>query len=457
MGRTEQLALDLVDPVEPRTLPNWGWWTLNRRLANGRMSQKAYRREHMEFVLRHIRRDVDTYMSQAFFDAPCRRAMHLAYATHAYVDLDIYRAETLRGLGAEQIAGLLLLHCRDEGVPLPSVIISSGRGLYMKYFWASPIGRSAAGRAVAVNRALVKLFAAFGADPAAVDMARILRVVGTVNTKSGEIARTVWANERDGGVVAYDFDTFADEILPYSMEQILEFRAAAEARRAEVRVLSQERARRDHMRSVEERRKSGGKAFCHEDWHWGVLEDIRWLAAHRWPDGMVEPGDRDTFGFLGACQLARVVPAASLWGEIQSWARILLPPDYIDRTLSRQCSTLLRYAQEDAVRDPDAQARAYRYRKDRLIEMLKVEPGEMRHMTRLIDDEEKRRRARDRWRASHTGLSRDEWRASVGDEARARARRAGALRAGGLTWAAVAAELGLPSADAARQLASRAG
>lgn len=391
---SEQPALAFENPMEARALPKWGWWTLNRKMAGGRLTQKAYSLENLEFVLRHVRRDVDTFMSQAFFAAPCRRAIHLSAATHAYVDLDIYKADNLRGLSPEQVSELVLLACRDDGLPYPSAIICSGRGLYLKYFWSSPIPRAAAGRAVAVNRALVRLFGEFGSDPAAVDMSRILRVVGTVNSKSGEIARVLWLNERGGQIVTHDFDTFADDVLPYSLEQIREFRSAAEARRAEIRILSQERARRQQQRAVEQRRRGNQRAFCPEDWHWGVLEDIRKLAEMRYPGGRVPAGERDTFGFLGACQLARVIPAGQLWYEVQSWSRLLLPADFVDRDLHRQCSTLLRRALADAMRAAggDAKVSVYTYTKQRLIEMLRITPDEMRHMTRLIDDAEKRRR-----------------------------------------------------------------
>ncbi len=450
----EQLSFDLDNPVEPRKIPKWGWWTLNRRQPSGRLTQTAYGLENLEFVLKHVRRDVDTYMSQAFFAAPCRRAMHLSSATHAYVDLDIYKADNLRGLTPEQVSQLVLLACRDDGLPYPSAIICSGRGLYLKYFWTHPIPRPAAGRAVAVNRALVRLFGEFGADPAAVDMSRILRVVGTVNSKSGEVARILWLNERDGVVVTYDFDSFADEVLPYSLEQIREFRAAAEAKRADVRILSQERVRRQQQRSVEERRKGNQRAFCPEDWHWGVLEDIRKLAGMRYPGGRVPDGTRDTFGFLGACQLARVIPAGQLWYEVRSWARLLLPSGYVDKDLSRQCSTLLRRATADAMRNTDGtKVTVYTYTKQRLIEMLCITPDEMRSMSRLIDDAEKRRRDREAWRAAHTGQNREQYEAG----AQARAAQATILRATGLTWRAVAAEMGLDSAEAARCLARRAG
>ncbi|MFC5357094.1 hypothetical protein [Azospirillum himalayense] len=443
-----------LDPVEPRVLPGWGWWTLNRRLKGGGLAQKAYTLEKLDFVLGHVRRDVDTYMSQAFFTGPTRRAMHLAYATHAYVDLDTYRAERLRGLTAAQIAGLLVLHCRDEGIPLPTRIIGSGRGIYLKYFWSAPIPRAAAGRAVAVNRALVRLFSDFGADPAAVDMSRILRVIGTVNSKSGVVARVLWSHDQGGQPVTYDFDSFADEVLPYSLDQIREFRQRAEERRAEIRILSQEKARRRAQREAEERRRGSQRAFCREDWHWGVLEDLRTLAELRYPGGIVEPGQRDLFGHFGACQLAMVIPVGQLWHEVQAWARILLPADYVGGEFHRHTSSLLERAKRAAAGERDAQGRApvWTYRKDRMIQQLRISGDEMGRMTRLIDDGEKRRRDREAWRAAHTGQSRAEYEGN----AQHRAHQAKALRESGRTWGAVAAELGLPTPDAARLLALRA-
>ena len=90
MTPTHQLALPLVDPLEPRILPQGGdaWFTLNRINADGRMAQRFYRLELIETVLRAVGRSLDTYMSQGFFAVPCRRAVHLAYMTHGYVDLD---------------------------------------------------------------------------------------------------------------------------------------------------------------------------------------------------------------------------------------------------------------------------------------------------------------------------------------------------------------------------------
>jgi hypothetical protein len=363
-------------------------------------------------------------MSQGFFAAPWRRAVHLAWLTHAYVDLDIYKLPQVPNPGE---AGIMLrVFCRDEGIPEPSLIVSSGRGIYLKWCWSSPIPRAAAGRAVAVNRAMVKRFAAWGADPVAVDVSRLLRVVGTTNSKNGQRAAILWQAEHDGAPMTYDFDSFADEVLPYSLAQIREFRAAAEKRQAGAQIASQERARRWQV-ATEERRKGHARAFAPEDWHWGVLEDIRRLAELRY-GGVVPRGEAagavgvDLFGHLGACQLARVIPAGQLWFEIQAWARIILPPDYVrSEEFRRHCSTLLINARRAVaggrVNYGSRQVTPiYTYRAAGMIERLQITPDEMRHMTRLIDGDEKRRRGREAKTAARREagvLSREDWLATV--------------------------------------------
>lgn len=423
------------------------------------MDQRAYRLHELEWVLGHVNDNLDTYMSQAFFSKPCRRALHVAWLTHAYVDLDLYKLPVPPNPGE---AGIMLrLFCRDEGIPEPSVIVSSGRGLYLKWMWSSPLPRAAAGRAVAVNRALVRLFQQWGADPVAVDVSRILRVVGTRNTKSGGVTRILHQAERDGAPLTYDFELFADEVLPFTLEQVRGFRDAAKARHAEVRVLSQERARRVAQREAEQARRGNQREFVPEDWHWGVLEDLRCLAGLRHADGVVQPGSRDLFGHIGACQLARVIPAGQLWHEIREWSRILLPADYRENPEFRQhCSTLLHEAQRAANGERDTHkgrkvTPVYTYRASTLVERLEITPDEMRQMTRLIDRDEKRRRDREATMAKrrHAGVQERKVYEGAAAERMARAQ---ALRAGGLTWDEVASRMELGSAEAARCLAKRA-
>ncbi|MFL5289845.1 MAG: hypothetical protein ACJ8AW_55025 [Rhodopila sp.] len=385
--------LEFFDPLEARVLPRSDrpFWTLNVKVAGGRMSQKPYRLRDLEWVLRNVNPRLDTYMSQAFFDRPCRRALHVSWLTHAYVDLDIYRLPVPPN--PHHAPHWVRQHCHDNNIPPPSLIIFSGRGIFLKWCWRSPIPRAAAGRAVAVNRTLVKAFAEFGADPACVDVSRILRVVGTTNSKSGEVAKILWQEEHDGDVATYDFGAFADEILLYTLEQVRGFRAEQAAK---IALLAQERAKR----RPKEQTGPGRRAFSWDDWHWGVLEDIRWLANHRW-NGTVPPGQRDLIGHLAACQLARVIPASQLWHEVQALGRLILPADYVSGSEFRQhCSTLLANAQRAARGEKvafggKAYAPVYTYRKDTLIDRLGITSDEMRHLTRLIDADEKRRRDRE--------------------------------------------------------------
>ena len=454
-----QLEL-FTDPFEPRVLPLGGWpfWTLNT-LHGGRMHQKPYRVHELEWVLRQCSKNADTYMSQGFFSKPCRRALHLAWLTHAYVDLDLYKMPVPPNVGQ---AGILLrMFCRDEGIPEPSIVVFSGRGIYLNWMWKTPLPRAATGRAVAVNKALVRRFAEWGADPSAVDVSRVLRVVGTVNSKSNEAARILWQAERDGQVLTYDFEMFADEVLPFTMEQIRGFRDANKTRHAEIHILSQERARRQVQREVEQARRGGQRAFSPEDWHWGVIEDLRTLAGLRWENGIVQPGSLDLFGHIGACQLARVIPAAQLWHEIRAWGHIILPSSYAtSEAFSRHCSTLMREAQRAARGETDTYrgrqvTPVYTYSKNTLIERLGVTGAEMQHMTRLIDGNEKRRRHQVAETASRRAAG-VQPRDAYEEQAAARAERAKALRDGGLSWAEVAARMELAGPDAARMLASRA-
>lgn len=448
-----QFALPLIDPLEPRVLPQdrGAWFTVTRIARDGSMKQRPYRLPLFETVLRAIGPALDTYLSQGTFAQPCRRAVHLAWMTHAYVDLDTYKASawsihvdrdtygTNKGCPApDEMVREILGHCDDNDIPPPSIILSSGRGFYCKWFWSQPIPRAEVGRAVAVNRALARRLTRFQADPRAIDVSRILRVAGTINSKNGRLVDIVWLNGPTGAPTTYDFDAFAREILP-----------AHHADDDPDGLL--------HPSLVDARRNMTAKdaiafKFNREDWHWGTLEDIRWLAASRYPNGIVQPGARDLYGHLAACQIARVIMAGPLFHEIVAIGRTFLPSGYVDGDLRAHSSTLLRRAMNAADGElvtfgNHKRTPIYTYRKTKLIELLEITPDEERSMTRLISDAEKERRRTERRRAAGE-VERAEY------KARAAARRptVRAMRAEGKSWAQIAAAHGI-SREEARRLA----
>ena len=187
-----------------------------------------------------------------------------------------------------------------------------------------------------------------------------------------------------------------------------------------------------------------------------MLEDIRALAAARYPGGIVEPGMRDLYGHLAACQIARVVRPGALFHEIVAIARAFLPSGYIDGEFRAHCSSLLDRAKRAAggqlCGSSDGRERTpiYTYSKAKIMDLLEITPDEERSMTRLISSGEKYRRKVQTRRATGV-MARAEYQADAA-ERQARAR---TLRDGGLPWAEVAQRMGLASADAARQLALR--
>lgn len=60
-----------------------------------------------------------------------------------------------------------------------------------------------------------------GADPGAKDAARVLRLVGTYNSKSGKLVESIFENLDE----VWGFGELADEILPLPQEQFEEQRA----------------------------------------------------------------------------------------------------------------------------------------------------------------------------------------------------------------------------------------
>ena len=416
-------ALPIVpeDRLEGRVLPPSGWWTLNCLRSGGRMTQDHHQLDQLAAILDARGRGTDVYMSQGIFHLPSRRAVHLAYVTHAYVDLDVYKTSVMSdGKDIDVVVRLVLMECDEWDIPHPSCIVHSGRGLYLKWFWREPVPRAEAGRAIAINRALVRSFRDFGADPAAVDLSRILRVVGSVNSRSGKTVEVVWSNDADGDVVRYDFRTFASTVLPSSGD-------GPAPRSAEIVPLRRARDERTvaSRETIEEHQRLGHKLFNREHWHWGVLEDLRCLAKLRHESGVVQvAGDGrlaglDLFGHLGACQLARVIPAPQLAAEVEAWARHILPDWYVDGDFGRHCSTLMGLARRAAAGERvqhggKTVSPIWTYKKARLIELLEINSEEMRHMTRLIDDDEKRRRDREKWRADHTGQDRAAYLAANG-------------------------------------------
>jgi len=365
-----------------------------------------YRADEMTTIIDNAQGRSDTYQSQAFFARGRRLADRAAAFTHAWIDCDIYKSPVHLDPGTN--GSTIIAFCHQQDIPPPSLIIDSGRGVYLKWLFTGIIPGKAAPKLVRVNKELVKKFKAWCSDPAAVDAARILRVVGSINSKSGRPVRII----ADTGH-RYDFDSLSDAVLPMTKAALAAARetlaakaVASSAEREKLVSISRERARRDG--DCAPNKKSP------RSWQWAVIDDLRTLARIRW-GGMVPEGHRSIFGHIGASMLGHIYETQPdrLWAEIQTFAALLLPAGYRQKDLQAHSSTLLKRIEKG-----DG---SYRYKAATIIDKLDIQDAEMDELKVLISSEEKayrRNRARRQGGRSDrpngtTGHDRRGWRVEV--------------------------------------------
>jgi DNA-binding CsgD family transcriptional regulator len=294
--------------------------------------QRAYRLSDLPTVIEALDQERDTWISQAEFIKPNRRVVYLLRLNLCFVDLDTYKTPW-NGNPPEWLSHRVWGYCLDEGIPAPSLILYSGRGLQVKWLLERPLPRAALPRWNAVQKQLVANLAPFGADPGARDASRLLRLVDTVNTRSGERVRVLWVNERDGEVQHYNFEFLAETILPLARETIRDDRKAKAERCARLTVLP------------------GGKtgnlrAFSGRQLAWDRLEDLRTLAKLRgWMESGVPHGYRSKYlhWCLNFLLLSGAVHSSQLFQEAQALVREVCPD--FSKEVRSILSTLYRKAQ----------------------------------------------------------------------------------------------------------------
>lgn len=132
----------------------------------------------------------DFYCSVNTLYAPGRHSGKYVTKLNALiVDLDYYNVPELKGLSAEQVIGLLE---GEKDYPEPSFYIDSGRGLYIIWLLENTYATTASKKYwKAIEKTLISAFSDYGADEKVHDIARVLRLVGSTNGKTGKKVRIV--------------------------------------------------------------------------------------------------------------------------------------------------------------------------------------------------------------------------------------------------------------------------
>lgn len=471
-AKQQQLYLDFDGLAEAsccHPINDWAFFSLLQRpqdtfetdfgevLVSGkrrRMVQNSYPLHLMASVLSAVDTRLDTYLSQAEFIQPNRRAVNLWRVGLVFVDLDTYNTQWA-GNAPEQIADAVLYYCDAVfNLPRPSLIVSSGRGIYLKWFHES-MPRQALPRWAALECELVKVFSEFGADPSARDVSRVLRIVGTTNTKSGKTVRVLHVEaDEQGQPVRYGFDYLAEYVLPKSREDIESDRKARVARKAA------------HQARKAEWEANAGKVVGYsnlrvlgpQQLNWDRLNDLQALAELRMAanGGQMPDGEREQMMFwqMNFMLLSKVITPDQIWHESQALAANIGMTGYDASKLGTLYAKAKAHAAGERVEWNGRQlSPLYTPKNATLIDSFRITSDEERQLKTIISKGEAQNRARERDRVRKLAQRLQEGRKPrATDEQRARA--VYLVNELGWSYRQVAAEMQVPIGSVHRWVVS---
>ena len=317
------------------------------------------------------------YFSQAYYWRPAK--IHgkagVACLTHCWVDLDCQNHVTgWADWGYEEKASFLCGEMMLAGLPLPSMIVSSGRGAYALWSLTEPLwnvsrkksGRKPASVIEALNGQIVRALAHIGADAKCAEYGRVLRVPSSKNWKAnGACCEVIHSSG-----LTYSVSDLKACLMPWTAQEVRDYKKAK-------RTPPQARKRRGapvvDLAAEREKRVAG---FTQRKHAHRIIEDLRKLADLRW-NGEVPEGWRDVFGHLATAAVARYHKTpGTLLDEVRRFTSDFLD----DPDLEEHNSTSMKLLE---------QGRGYAYSIATMRKLLKVTVHESVRLFALSTDTEK--------------------------------------------------------------------
>ena len=394
----EELVLDMIsqsrssrnielDPLSFHVAGRRGYIAVCHKSIFGDMVQEWYTIPQLKRVLEKCAGCTDYWISQGEFAAKSRCTKDLLRIQCCYIDLDYYKTE-YRSFTPEQIAKQIELVCDKLSIPKPTVVVSSGNGVQVKWVFTYPIPAQALPRWKAVQSMLLKHFQELGADPAAADASRILRIVGTRNGKTlpgrDSLVRVVSEGPQ------WNFEALCNLLLPVSREK---------AKEARSRAFSKQKSKRtDGCPNL--------VRFDAQTLSWDRVNDLRRLAdLRRNARGEVPEGCRELLVFwtLNHLCLSGVVAAHNFEKEAKALAHEI-SPTWAASFRMGSLETIFRKIEAGLAKyRGQGKTGLYTPRNATLIASLKITPSEEKEMKTIVSTvtaqerdrsrSEKRRRA----------------------------------------------------------------
>jgi hypothetical protein len=387
-----------------------------------------------------VRGRPDTYISQAQFRGNRRCIAEIDSLGSLWADCG--DDGELAKLGHSGAVKAILAACDNAEIPKPSLIVFSGRGYHAKWLFTERLFWALLDKWNAVECTIIqRLRESLNADPLAKDASRVLRLVGTINTKTGLTS-----------CVVYD-ETDNNEIIRYNFDDLHRLLAAP---------LKAERSERTSANLVVAPRTL---LTCEPftSWEaglwWRRYRDIRRLCAMRgWTpeNGGVPEGYRDLVLFLLSVCLSWVTTPLHWSNEIEALGHQLVPT--LTATERKQYTSTVYKRLMATVKANEASCQGearYKYGNAKLVALLDISLLEMASMESLVSVEvaQARKLATQRQRETQERrdagtIERDIYLARAAE----RAQEARKLAKEGLSVRAIAEQLGISRETARRAL-----
>lgn len=429
-------------------------------LAQGEYHQMSYPVRRLNEVLISIEEWEDTWISQASFMRGSRRLVNFKAVSLFFLDLDTYKNEYLQRLGPQDQVTHLLCFCHAEGLVLPSTVVFSGRGLQVKWLLEQEVEGYQLLRWRACQFALATKLKTMMADFGALDPSRVLRLVGTTHSKSGEMVRVLYGDPSTP--VRYDFGELSEQLLSRSVIEGFEQREEVPKKPAKARRSStkgkEPKPRTEKLSKVSTELSDG---LPHHAYTRDTLIanarfwDLRKLIELRSP---IEEGQRMSFLFWTLnffCFIRIVTEREDLMAEAHELVQVIDPTwDFGEEHLSTLLSKSKDYCDGKVIfHDGKPYPALYTPTNDYLVDLFRITVEEQLQLTSIRSSEvahQFRLRSYEKINRKRRPVVRQDYLASVAnEELRAKVL---ALRSEGVSKKAIGKQLGVSSKHVRRIL-----
>lgn len=392
-----QTQSSIIEPLHYHEEDREGKFSILQKPSKDVYKQKTFKLSELTKVVKSCSGQVDTWIGQNEFNRYNRKLINLERLVVAFSDLDTYKSE-YAGLPPEDIAKKLDQYCLVQNIPIPSLKVFSGRGLQVKWILNEPKSAKHLPKWKALQYAISVALTPFGADTNALDASRVLRLEGTVHSKSLEVVRVL---EPDKPVIKYEFSYLYETFDASNYLDMEKTRNTAKSRKMDKIEAAIQISPFRIIEGGKANNPNGSKsnliAKTKQSLSWSRLLDLRTLVELR---GGVREGQRMLFLFwtLNFMAMSFQVNRINFWDEAKGVADRFFPDgDWEESALGTVFEKVCQQAKGETVEFMGkSYTPLYTPRNSTLIRIFNITAEEQQHMITIIDDVEKAERAKNR-------------------------------------------------------------